>query len=75
MTRTAFWQAKRPATVLRDRRNDEALATLGWDILVLWECETKDPESLMHQSVTVKGECRRRTRIELSPKRSVLLAG
>jgi DNA mismatch endonuclease, patch repair protein len=45
-TRTEFWQAKRQGNVDRDRANVEALASQGWEVLVVWECETKDPSSL-----------------------------
>lgn len=41
-TRTAFWQRKFERNVERDRRNIAELQTLGWKILVVWECETCD---------------------------------
>ena len=28
--------------VARDRRNKEAMRDLGWRVLVIWECETRD---------------------------------
>lgn len=37
-----FWKRKREANVNRDRRQIEALTSLGWRVLVLWECELKD---------------------------------
>ncbi len=37
-----FWQQKRMSNVLRDRRHCRALKALGWDILILWECWTRD---------------------------------
>src|SRR5258708_21110813 len=40
-SRTRFWSAKFAATVVRDRRNVEALHALGWRTLVIWEF---DPE-------------------------------
>jgi DNA mismatch endonuclease (patch repair protein) len=45
-TRTEFWQTKRQGNVDRDRTNVEALASQGWEVLVVWECETKDQETL-----------------------------
>lgn len=42
-TRTAFWTAKFAANVSRDNRNEAALAELGWQVLVIWECEVADP--------------------------------
>jgi DNA mismatch endonuclease (patch repair protein) len=45
-TNAEFWRTKRLATVDRDERNVRALEYLGWRVLIYWECETKDPESL-----------------------------
>lgn len=42
-TRQAFWLEKFNRNVARDRRNIDALRAAGWGILVIWECETKDP--------------------------------
>lgn len=36
---TSFWQAKFHRNVERDLRNDAALASLGWRVLVVWECQ------------------------------------
>lgn len=36
-----FWTAKFRANVDRDARNLADLAALGWDVLVVWECELK----------------------------------
>lgn len=41
-TRTEFWKAKLSANVSRDNRNEAALSALGWEVLVLWECELRD---------------------------------
>jgi len=41
-TNATFWQEKRKANVERDRRQLSALTSDGWDVLVVWECETKD---------------------------------
>ena len=40
-TRIAFWTAKFAANVARDVRQEEALRSLGWRVLVIWECETR----------------------------------
>ncbi|MCU1302015.1 MAG: vsr [Candidatus Sulfotelmatobacter sp.] len=45
-TRSAFWSAKRTATVERDQRKAQALSEQGWRVLTVWECETKDSETL-----------------------------
>ncbi len=41
-TRADFWQIKFEATIARDQRQQAALKTLGWRVLVIWECELKD---------------------------------
>jgi DNA mismatch endonuclease (patch repair protein) len=45
-TNAAFWRAKREGNVARDRRTLQALRDLGWDVLIVWECETKDAARL-----------------------------
>ena len=42
-TRTKFWKAKFDATVWRDSHNLALLQKSGWAVLVIWECETRDP--------------------------------
>ena len=41
-----FWAAKLGGNVARDRRNEEELGSLGWRVLVIWECETSSPAVL-----------------------------
>lgn len=45
-TRANFWQNKRLGNVVRDRKNLAALKREGWQVLVVWECWTRDLESL-----------------------------
>ncbi|HUN99509.1 MAG TPA: DNA mismatch endonuclease Vsr [Bradyrhizobium sp.] len=45
-TRPEFWAAKFAATVARDGRAEQALATLGWAVLTVWECEAEDPQAI-----------------------------
>ena len=42
----AFWMEKLTGNVTRDRHNEEALRNLGWRVLVIWECETKNEEHI-----------------------------
>jgi DNA mismatch endonuclease, patch repair protein len=39
-----FWNEKRQGTVRRDRRNVRQLRRLNWDVLIVWECWTRDIE-------------------------------
>jgi DNA mismatch endonuclease (patch repair protein) len=41
-SRLAYWKPKLERNVKRDIRNRSLLRNLGWKILVVWECETKD---------------------------------
>ena len=36
-----FWENKIEGNVLRDIKNQKALADLGWNIVIVWECELK----------------------------------
>ncbi|MBW3538998.1 MAG: DNA mismatch endonuclease Vsr [Planctomycetes bacterium] len=41
-TNAEFWEQKRQGNVERDRRNLRRLRRLGWEVLVVWECQTRD---------------------------------
>ena len=41
-TNKEFWEKKRQGNVDRDRRNMRALKRMGWRVLVVWECWTRD---------------------------------
>ena len=45
-TRTEFWQGKFAANRARDAAVSHRLTALGWQELVIWECETRNPEAL-----------------------------
>ncbi len=47
VTRAEFWAAKRAGTVERDTLKADALKELGWQVLTIWECETKNTENLI----------------------------
>jgi len=42
-TRTSFWLSKFDANVARDKRTTRELRRLGWKVLIVWECETREP--------------------------------
>ncbi|HEY2497435.1 MAG TPA: DNA mismatch endonuclease Vsr [Candidatus Angelobacter sp.] len=48
-TNAAFWATKRLSNVKRDKRNQKELKARGWDILIVWECATKDLNSLQQR--------------------------
>ncbi|TBW09530.1 DNA mismatch endonuclease Vsr [Azotobacter chroococcum subsp. isscasi] len=45
--RQEYWLPKFMANVERDARKEAQLRELGWRVLVVWECETRDREELM----------------------------
>lgn len=44
--RRAFWRTKLNANALRDRKHEAGLRDMGWQVLVVWECETNDLDAL-----------------------------
>ena len=55
-SRIAFWTEKFAANVERDARQEAALRTLGWRVLVIWQCESRDEAAV---------ECRLAASIDL----------
>lgn len=43
---SSYWEPKLDRTVARDAANYAALKTMGWDVMVVWECEITDPAKL-----------------------------
>ncbi|WP_444448534.1 very short patch repair endonuclease [Pseudomonas kurunegalensis] len=41
-TRQEFWIPKFEGNVARDARKEAQLQELGWRVLIVWECETRD---------------------------------
>lgn len=37
-----FWKSKIEANMQRDKCNIESLVTLGWNVIVIWQCEIKN---------------------------------
>jgi DNA mismatch endonuclease (patch repair protein) len=46
-----FWETKIAYNVAKDRRVQEELQRLGWNVLVVWECETTNHVELAHKLV------------------------
>lgn len=40
-SRTEYWAEKFKRNLERDAESESALRQLGWDVLVVWQCETK----------------------------------
>ena len=53
---SAFWQAKFARNVERDRENRRDLRRLGWRVIVVWECETRNVTKLRKRLERLFGE-------------------
>lgn len=53
-----FWSSKFKKNVIRDKENIKKLNDLGWKVVIIWECETKNPQELMLRvkSILMPGE-------------------
>jgi len=45
-TSADYWERKRRGNAARDKASIAALKALGWRVIVVWECETRDREEL-----------------------------
>lgn len=45
-TRREFWMSKFEKNVSRDRENVAKLRSMGWGVLIIWECETNNVETI-----------------------------
>lgn len=41
-SRVEFWQEKLEGTARRDGHNPRALRQVGWGVVTIWECQTRD---------------------------------
>jgi DNA mismatch endonuclease (patch repair protein) len=51
-TRAAYWAQKFAENIKRDGRVRRQLRAAGWDVLVVWECQTFDHDSLNTRLMT-----------------------
>ena len=45
-SRVKFWKDKFAETVKRDKQHLKQLKENGWEVFIVWECETKDMDKL-----------------------------
>lgn len=50
-TNREYWMRKIGRNVERDRAHCEHLAALGWEVLVVWECEVKELPKLRERLI------------------------
>ena len=46
-TRKAFWQNKFNENINRDKNTKKSLQRLGWRVIIIWECQSKNTNSLI----------------------------
>nr|WP_275255837.1 very short patch repair endonuclease [Achromobacter ruhlandii] len=51
-----FWRAKLEGNRTRDAMKLEQLGAMGWKVLVVWECELRDMESVLTRLMTFLNE-------------------
>ncbi|MDQ2776025.1 MAG: DNA mismatch endonuclease Vsr [Acidobacteriota bacterium] len=56
-----YWAPKLARNKARDVRTRAKLRKLGWHYLIIWECETKDPDKLKDRLVSFLEQPRRET--------------
>ena len=44
-----FWNRKLNGNIKRDRQFHRELKRMGWNVLVVWECETRKPNELLRK--------------------------
>jgi len=56
----SYWGLKLKRNVERDSATRYALEDAGWNVLTIWECETRDPEKLKDRLTAFLGPTRAR---------------
>lgn len=51
-----FWRAKLEANKKRDQKNRRKLRKSAWDVLTIWECQTKHSEKIVDRLMTFLGD-------------------
>jgi len=58
-SRVEFWTKKLERNVQRDQEVQAELKRMGWEYLIIWECELKDMEAVAQRVKTFLGSLRR----------------
>jgi DNA mismatch endonuclease (patch repair protein) len=66
-TRRDFWENKLSENVARDKHKKMELEALGWNVLVIWECQTTD-SAVMNGLVSSLGELRHSVGKHVKPR-------
>lgn len=63
-TRREYWVPKLQRNVDRDRKSRKKLKRLGWTVVVIWECQTREPlklRRLLYQRVMGRRAAKRKS--------------
>jgi len=58
-TNREYWEKKIARNQARDVKNKAALQSLGWDVLIIWECQIKDEAALKQRLSEFLGALKR----------------
>ena len=57
-TRQSFWETKFKQNGERDERIRRELGLMGWSVVIVWECETRQSDQLADRLVRFLGPTR-----------------
>ena len=63
-TRQSYWQPKLRRNVERDDINEAELRRLGWEVIVVWECQCESDAALRQVCDMVISALSRRGRVD-----------
>lgn len=58
-TNREYWEKKIGRNQARDDRNKTALLSIGWDVLIIWECQIKDEAAIKQRLLEFLGSLKR----------------
>lgn len=58
-TRTEFWEEKFRKNVANDEKNIAALRSMGWNVIIVWECELEKNFLLTMEKITAELEAKK----------------
>ena len=56
---TVFWNKKFKQNIARDKKNESALNALGWRVVVVWECQLHNSETLEQLPGIILRQCKK----------------
>ena len=51
-----YWTNKIKANADRDKRHSDELDNLGWSVLTIWECETRNQDAMKRRIIEFLNE-------------------